>query len=120
LGWWGCLGVGWGFYVGLTALGVVVGLTQGFLPQRAKALVGDPVRPGLGYGRAFGVKQVQTQIPFGNDKQEKQLQDKQQPIQWSIRCAQDDESIGDAGFCKNKQQQRQIRGFLHCAALRSK
>jgi len=31
--------------------------------------------PGLGYGRAFGAKQVQTQIPFGNDKQEKQLQE---------------------------------------------
>jgi len=32
---------------------------------------------------------------------------KQQPIQWSIRCAQDDESWGDADFGKDEQQQRQ-------------
>jgi len=40
----------------------------------------------------------------GNSKNKQQ----QEPIQWSIRFAQDDESFGDAGFCKNKQQRRSI------------
>jgi len=95
---WGCLGVGWGFYVG-----VVVGL-------------------GWDMAAPLALSKCKRRFPSGmtNKKSNCKNKQQQQPIQWSIRCAQDDESIGNAGFCKNKQQQRQIQGFLHCAALRSK
>jgi len=35
------------FRAGFQPSGFVAVLTQGFSPQRAKALVGDPIRPGL-------------------------------------------------------------------------
>ena len=54
----------------LQPLGFVAALTQGFLPQRAKALVGDPVRPGLGYGRAVGAKQEQWRIATADSLRE--------------------------------------------------
>jgi len=62
----------------------------------------------LGWVEENRQKQEQARIPFGNDKQERQEQEQeqeQQPIQWSIRCAQDDESWGGVGFVKNEQLQ---------------
>jgi len=59
----------------------------------------------LGWVEENRQKQEQARIPFGNDKQERQEQEQeqeQQPIQWSIRCAQDDESWGGVGFVKNE------------------
>jgi hypothetical protein len=43
-----------------------------------------------------------------NKQQQMQMQpQQQQPIQWSIRCAQDDESRGGVSFFKDKDKDKQ-------------
>jgi len=68
----------------------------GYLEARARANTGiSPLR------RKSAPSVEMTLVWWGVGEQQQEQGQQQQPIQWSIRYAQDDEGKGGANVCKN-------------------